>query len=265
MKTRIHVATVAACMFMSAAQAEVVQLDFDVQARAHNLTTDSRWFGEALTDQHFDVRVSIDLDGVIAQPSDTSASVVGVGWYFLGAQLTSSPFSSALMSSLPADAPSGGWTMLDTSMSNVGGDVVVDAVDTNFSVGFNKHVSTAENQQTTSSDYTQRITMDPVIGAVSFNGLQGWTNADLQVYWRAQIGQTFLGGYSESFQKVRYAGMWVNDKWIGSGEVLGSEQESYTGDVTLRSVTMVPEPATYVLMGLGLPLFAAVRRRSKGA
>jgi len=43
------------------------------------------------------------------------------------------------------------------------------------------------------------------------------------------------------------------------------DRVSIQGDVVFASVTVVPEPATYLWMGLGMPLVAAVRSRQPAA
>lgn len=73
---------------------------------------------------------------------------------------------------------------------------------------------------------------------------------------RAQIGTTFAAGFSEGYSIVSHERPAGSDAavvtaWQGGRRV---------GNLTLRSVSFVPEPATLVLSGLGLLAAAAVAR-----
>lgn len=73
---------------------------------------------------------------------------------------------------------------------------------------------------------------------------------------RSQIGTTFTSAFSEGSSIVTY------DRPLGSDAAVVTAWQGgrRVGNVTLRSVSFVPEPATWMLSGLGLLAAAGVAR-----
>ncbi|MBI3381506.1 MAG: PEP-CTERM sorting domain-containing protein [Aquabacterium sp.] len=106
--------------------------------------------------------------------------------------------------------------------------------------------------------YSRGIGFQTMGNPVSAQELQAWTPAEYMAYLQAHTGEVLKGAFSESYD-YNSQSIFV----IGAPLPSVNQHDNITiaGDAVIRSVTVVPEPATYALMGLGLSLMAWVRRR----
>lgn len=98
--------------------------------------------------------------------------------------------------------------------------------------------------------------------------IQPVTGADFLAYLQGQIGRKQAGAYSESVMEwLETDAPLTNSPPLGSvpDSVLKRDGVQISGDAVIRSVTVVPEPATYALMSLGLVGVASMVRRQRRA
>jgi hypothetical protein len=83
-----------------------------------------------------------------------------------------------------------------------------------------------------------------------------WTGGDFVSFMQARVGQSQRGGFLEESNSST-----ASFSGGGSSATIISNRVKILGDVTLVSITAVPEPACLALMGLGLVGIAAAARR----
>ncbi len=87
---------------------------------------------------------------------------------------------------------------------------------------------------------------------------------DVISFLSQHIGTTYANGFRE-FAETTVTPAPGMPPMEAPDLIRWTSRDSYEGDITLRSVTIVPEPDTWTLMGLGLSLLglATSRRQRK--
>jgi hypothetical protein len=90
--------------------------------------------------------------------------------------------------------------------------------------------------------------------------------AALVAWLNAQVGKTFVDGFNERHLEMVRKTVFLGGDWtvVGDPDGLLSWDESIVrGDIQIRSVTVVPEPASSVLLGVGLLALVCSRARRR--
>lgn len=258
-----------------AAHAEVVEVVMDVTALTRSVGSTvggvyTEQVDAGFQSQTFTYTVSFDLnDGVVNAAAPFSGNPPG------------SPYASG-MSAL------GSFNLLTNSATPYTAGLMAMAPDrqlTMFDVGFAAYMLAVPDSATTdspqpvsqnadfgsfalwalpsgSTTYSRGVGFHTMGSPMAAQDLQPWTPAEYLSYLQAHTGEVLTGAYSEAYdynsQSIFVIGMPLPS-------VVQHDSVTITGDAVIRSVTVVPEPATYALMGLGLSLVAAVRRRQQAA
>lgn len=211
--------------------------------------------------QHFDFTVRFDTDNPLTEETVlalnpllryvSSTFVVGA----VGGSTSLSPVSASMLAQLPD--PQKAVTPMSTVVSVAQTTPEVQPPTQPVAI-FGDFVTgqawlgdgTADNVPVS---YSRGFTFNQQGAVVSSDTLHAMTGDEFVSFLQAHIGQAGFGQYKEA----------VNQRIAGSVSGLFMDLVSLQGDVTLRSVAVVPEPASLMLMGLGLPLLAWVRRRQQ--
>lgn len=268
----------AACAM--AAQAEVVQVVLDVAPQSRTI---EQWLPGSLDKtvdtsfqpQAFQWVVSFDLDRAVIDGAQTypEVSSMQAGIWFQGATTSTTPYTASFNSVLPLpDAPMvsngvkvGAWLSksIDKPPLYLPHTLGV-TVDINDGTAWR----TSESEGRIESRGYGRGVSFLEDGPVTSNGdFHAWTANEFVAYLQSQIGKTKLNRFSES------ASYEVLQRDPAPGTVVGATFEGpltamasvyILGDVTIRSVTAIPEPSSWLSMSLGLgALVGLMRQRSR--
>lgn len=213
--------------------------------------------------QSFSYALTFDLDNATIIPPDTAAFSDKVAYGSFGiVSESATPYTAALRAMTPSTQPSIDMPFAGYILSVPAASTVESPVPVSQNVSFNNFamwgalgISSGYSLYARSFGFNSTGTPTPA------NELVGWTPEQFVAHLIAHTGETLKGGYSESYENVVQGDDPLPGSLIETMPVIAHDSVNIHGDVFIRSVTVVPEPATYALMGLGLSLVAAVRRR----
>lgn len=254
-----------------AAQAEVVEVTWDVTALTRSVgSTVGGVYGEqvdtSFQPQTFSYTVSFDLNSAVINPpapfavTDPGApypsGVATSGWFDLLTH-SATPFTPGLLASAPDrqsalfDANFAGYSLSapDTSTISAPEPVLQESRVGTFALW---------SMATGTTSYSRGVSFQTMGNPVAAQELQAWTPAEYVAYLQSHTGEVLSGAFVEAYD-FNSQSVFV----IGTPLPSVNQHDSITitGDAVIRSVSVVPEPATYALMGVGLSLMAWVRRR----
>lgn len=99
--------------------------------------------------------------------------------------------------------------------------------------------------------------------------LQAFSNDQIVDQLRSLVGQSFANAFAEQLDYKIGKGVLIDDQYVGPhyawGAITSHDTMTYLGDVTIRSVTTIPEPSTLTLNIVGISCLAALlaRRRTR--
>lgn len=217
------------------------------------------------TDPSFPVRPSFsmvlqfDLDNLVMTPTEVinSGYVLFNETAFQNGSTSTTPYTQGLTASLPpyelASKPDSTQITLRRNMSSSGepdvARLVRETFTANTSVGWRTEAQGEISWITYGRTLTIRNETNELAGTFAPKD-----EAEALAWLNAQIGSTIAGGYSEAYLTSRFNAYKSDDirEWT---------EWRASGDIQILSVTVVPEPATNVLMGLGmLALVLGVRQ-----
>lgn len=263
-----------------AAQAEVVEMVVDVTATTRQVshldqgtlvTTNDASFQP----QQFQWVVRFDLDQPYVTPSQpvNGDTQLYASTFFKGGSTSDTPYSAGLLSLVPPSSP-----VLFPDVGQVYAVLMTKDMMMPFSsaqpvdihTGFNSGLTwqAVSDGLATTTTYGRAMSFSDTGAAIPNSAFHAWTGQEFVSYLQSQAGKTYVGGFNESFNQ------WVQKANPPGDVILVSNapdalvaQDSIviSGDVSIQSVAVVPEPASYALMGLGLPLIAAALRRRRAA
>lgn len=259
-----------ACTSM-AAQAEILELVFDVTGTTRETMHvdgpgNAPWQVDAsFTPQDFSVTVRLDTASA-RYSTDTAPDGTQHASTGFDATLSATPYTGEMRAGFPAGYPGGGTLAQTLPPAPSSGDPA------SADVRFRTFNATAYQVGSTSSQYTRfwysletllQLPGQPVLPG-DFHALDG---AEIAQWLRSQVGTTFADGYSESTMDISYKVLSQPNPPVLTPPI---EQTSanglrYGGDLTLRSVTAVPEASTLAMAGIGLLAAARMARRQRAA
>lgn len=254
---------VAAALCAMQVQAATVELVADVAVTSYQKLNTAQ--GSVLYDnllgsipQHFDFTVRFDTDNPLRQETDLTlnpllryASSAFIGGD--GVSISLSPVSASMQAQLPDPQKASTIMLPSVTVTQTTPEVQPPTQPVAIFGAFSTGQAwlgdgTADNVPVS---YSRGFTFNQQGAVVSSDTLHAMTGDEFVSFLQAHIGQAGFGQYKEV----------VNQRIAGSVSGLFMDLVSLQGDVTLRSVAVVPEPASLMLMGLGLPLLAWVGRQ----
>lgn len=272
MNLRASLTALALVIGSASAGAETVEVLMDV-------TSTSRSLGQLVNGEYvvtedagfqaqtFTYSVRFDLDSALITPaeptSDFDKTIYG-GFNLLSDSVT--PYTASLLAMAPSEAPSFSAPFAGYILSVPGSSTATEPLPVSQSASFNNFSMWGGlGIGSGHTFYSRSLSVNSLGAPTSADDLKAWTPAEYLAYLQAQTGRTLVGAYQEGYDSQVTDS--VPGSWFGFGTpvVVSHDSVSIQGDMVIRSVAVVPEPSTYVLMGLGLSLVAAVRRRRQTA
>ncbi len=257
----------AAVLCMAQAQAATLELVADVAANVYQAGRVEQ--GAVVYDsvagfvpQHFEFTVRIDLDHPFTEEGALTVNPLlrNATSTFIDSpanRVSLSPFSAAMMALLPDPAgavtPARAFAYIEQSTPVV--DVPTEPVHILGNVGTGQVWLSSGAPGTASVAYRRGFDFSALGEIMPSDALHAMTGEQFASFLQSKVGQAGFGRYEES----------VGLLYAGGEPVISMDALRVLGDVTIRSVAVVPEPSTYLLMGLGLSLVAVVRRRKQTA
>lgn len=263
------------------AQAETVELVLNVSttaqwaSRSDGFGNSLPYDGPAFTPQSFEWRVRFDLDTSLVESFRSDERLIAET-FFANGQTQATPYSSALLSRVPSGMPvvmeehTQVAALLSTNRSLPIGPVLPsEAVDVHtIFAGGGEGWRLVSDGVVSTAVHGRSFTFDGAGTPVQNTNFKPMTGQDFVKYLQSQVGQKKVAAFAEVFdlweQKAYGSGA---DVWTsGLPEDLISHESIYIqGDVSIASVTSVPEPSSAVLVGMGLMLIAGVQRKRAGS
>lgn len=212
--------------------------------------------------QHFDLTVRFDMDNPETDNDLLALSPLlrqALSWFNGGAgpSLSATPFSAGMMASVPPSPDKdplvlGSSVVVSLSTPAVQPPTQPLRIAGDFSSSFGTYIG--ENGHGTFYGYDRVISFVHQGDVVSSDSVQPWSGDAYLSYLQSWVGQPGFGQYKE----------YVYQTTPSNDQVPYLEPLRAMGDVTIRSVAVVPEPASVALWGLGaVGLAVAVRGRRR--
>lgn len=261
----IRVWLVLACLWFSgSASAAMVELVFDVLVNQRNVAEldDGQqlyWPDSSFSPQAFALTARFDLDDPhMSRAYGTGNTQVSAVFRYDSTSTSATPFTGTFLAALPELS---GPLATQVNTWRIA-DWQADTSNSNFVINTNFYDYAGSDDGYV---YQRGLFFARNEAGASLDGFDPWVGQSLLDWLTLEIGHTFAGAFSESYAR------WVREpQFDANGVYLGSETLAYEGvilkgDLTLRSVTVVPLPA----VGLALPLllgmgFVAKRYRCRG-
>lgn len=266
-KTKLVAAAAAAVLCMAHAQAATLELVADVAANVYQAGRIEQ--GAVVYDsvagfvpQHFEFTVRIDLDHPYTSEGSLALipllrDVTSTFADSPGNWVSESPFSADMMALLPdpagAVAPARAFAIIEQSTPVV--EVPTQPVRILGSVAMGQGWLSTGAPGTATVAYHRGFDFSVLGEVMPSDALHAMTGEQFASFLQSKVGQAGFGRYQES----------VGLLFAGGEPVISMDALHVFGDVTIKSVAVVPEPSTYLLMGLGLSLVAVARRRQQAA
>jgi len=203
-------------------------------------------------------KVQIDLDHLFTQEGTLAVIPLlrSVTSTFIDSPanwVSQSPFSADMMALLPdpAGAVTPARALASIQQSTPVVDVPTEPVHILGSLAMGQAWLSSGAPGSASVAYRRGFDFNVLGEVLPSDALHAMTGEEFASFLQSKVGQAGFGRYEES----------VGLLFAGGEPVISMDALRVLGDVTIRSVAVVPEPSTYLLMGLGLSLMAAMRRR----
>jgi len=203
---------------------------------------------------------NLKIDGALSAPSLSERNVIESG-FFSGRGSAPSPFTASLVTTAPAslvNQMNSGYAGYLLFVPKTATAVAPAAVSQQAFLSTGLFWSSAAGYE----QYGRSVSWTTQGAPIAASSLTPWSPDEFLAHWQSLVGQTLVGAYKESYDlssQSPYAP-------LGGGTPLPPalhDNVAILGDVVIRSVTVVPEPSTCLLMGLGLSLMAAACRRGQ--
>ena len=279
-KWRTAALCVAVGLSTTAAHADVVQVVFDVTAHTRELIQMSRDLPELSTYERdrtfapepFQFTVQFDLDNPSIRavgPGNSNSGEILWGYAVYnggaGASTSATPFTEGLLSGFPPaeSATQPLFTQVvqnQTTPRSIFYPTAPQVVTADVVFGTSATWSSLDNDVQNTWNYGRGLSLTLPTSKVSNSNFHLWTGQEFVDALLATVGVVRTDAFHEGmFQSVTEPGA---SPWTDPYQ---ATKVAITGDVVLRSVTVVPEPSSAVLMGMGLGVLMVGLRRKMGA
>ncbi|MFZ2989648.1 PEP-CTERM sorting domain-containing protein [Ideonella sp.] len=207
-------------------------------------------------------RFNLRIDGALSAPSLSESNVIKSGVFFGGVS-TPSPFTASLVATAPeslVNQMNSGSASYLLAVPKTATVVAPAAVSQRVFLSVGQFWSSAAGYE----QYGRSVSWTTQGAPIAASSLTPWSPDEFVAHWQSLVGQTLDGAYKESYDLSSQSPYALLGGVTPPPPTLHDNVSIY-GDVVIRSVTVVPEPSTYLLMGLGLSLVAVVRRRQQAA